>query len=81
MWHGADNAVPTNWALCNGSNGTPDLRNQFVVGRGGLYGAGSTGGEATTTLVEANLPSHTHSDGTLAAVSYTHLTLPTICSV
>ena len=72
MWHGADNAVPTNWALCNGSNGTPDLRNQFVVGRGGLYGAGSTGGEANTTLVEANLPSHTHSDGTLAASGGSH---------
>ena len=40
MWHGADNAVPANWRLCNGQFGTPDLRNQFVVGRGGLYGAG-----------------------------------------
>ena len=72
MWHGADNAVPTNWSLCDGSNGTPDLRNQFVVGRGGLYGAGSTGGEATKTLGTANLPSHTHTDGTLAASGGSH---------
>ena len=27
-------SVPSGWALCNGSNGTPDLRNRFVVGAG-----------------------------------------------
>jgi len=24
--------APTGWALCNGGNGTPDLRNRFIVG-------------------------------------------------
>ena len=72
MWSGADNAVPSNWALCNGSNGTPNLQDKFVVGRGGSYGQGQTGGEATKTLGTANLPSHTHTDGTLAATGGDH---------
>ena len=32
MWYGATNTVPSGWSLCNGNNGTPDLRNKFVVG-------------------------------------------------
>ena len=72
MWSGADNAVPANWALCNGSNGTPNLMDKFIVGRGNSYGQGQTGGEATKTLGTANLPSHTHTDGTLAASGGSH---------
>lgn len=34
MWSGAANAVPSGWALCNGQNGTPDLRSRFIVGAG-----------------------------------------------
>lgn len=32
MWSGTIATIPTGWALCNGSNGTPDLRNKFIVG-------------------------------------------------
>ena len=32
MWSGTIASIPTGWALCNGSNGTPDLRNTFVIG-------------------------------------------------
>ena len=32
MWSGSISNIPSGWALCNGSNGTPDLRNRFVVG-------------------------------------------------
>ena len=31
MWSGAISAIPTGWSLCDGSNGTPDLRNRFVL--------------------------------------------------
>lgn len=34
MWSGAVNQIPTGWALCNGQNGTPDLRARFIVGAG-----------------------------------------------
>lgn len=32
MWSGAIANIPTGWALCNGSNGTPDLRDRMVIG-------------------------------------------------
>jgi hypothetical protein len=35
LWSGTVGTIPANWALCNGSNGTPDLRNQFVIGASG----------------------------------------------
>lgn len=34
MWSGTIANIPTGWALCNGSNGTPDLRNRFIAGAG-----------------------------------------------
>jgi hypothetical protein len=48
------------WYLCNGQNGTPDLRDRFVVGSGGSYAVGATGGANSVTLTEAQMPSHTH---------------------
>ncbi len=32
IWHGTASNVPSGWAICNGSNGTPDLRSRFVYG-------------------------------------------------
>ena len=34
MWSGSSDKLNTysNWELCNGNNGTPDLRNQFIIG-------------------------------------------------
>jgi hypothetical protein len=61
LWAGALNTVPTGWALCNGANGTPDLRDRFVVGAGNTYQVNATGGAASVTLLSTNLPSHTHS--------------------
>lgn len=55
MWSGASNAIPTGYALCDGSNSTPDLRNRFVIGAGSTYAVGSTGGSADAINV-----SHTH---------------------
>ena len=55
IWSGAQNAIPTGWALCNGSNSTPDLRNRFVVGAGSSYSVGATGGYSDAINI-----SHTH---------------------
>ena len=60
MWYGNANAVPNGWALCNGSNGTPDLRNRFIIGAGSSYGLGATGGEVNHTLTYNEMPSHKH---------------------
>jgi microcystin-dependent protein len=63
LWSGS--TTPTGWALCNGSNGTPDLRDRFVVGAGSSYSVGDTGGNDNVSLSEANLPSHDHSSSGL----------------
>ena len=45
MWSGALDAIPAGWALCDGTQGTPDLSNRFILGVGAAdkY-MGSTGG-------------------------------------
>lgn len=60
MWSGAQSAIPTGWQLCDGSNGTPDLRNKFVIGAGGKYSVNQTGGEENVTLSLQNIPAHNH---------------------
>ncbi|MGP2527408.1 hypothetical protein ACTUHY_05515 [Acidaminococcus sp. LBK-2] len=47
--------VNREWHLCDGTNGTPDLRNRFIYGGTGTNN-GATGGEASHTLTEAELP-------------------------
>ena len=47
--------APSGWAICNGQNGTPDLRDRFVVGAGSAYSINNTGGSKDATLV-----SHSH---------------------
>ena len=44
MWAGAIVDIPSGYALCNGANGTPDLRGKFVVGAGNTYAVGANGG-------------------------------------
>lgn len=51
----------TSWRLCDGGDGTPDLRGRFVLGVSDGHSAGQTGGEATHTLTEAEMPAHKHS--------------------
>jgi hypothetical protein len=55
LWSGSVASIPSGWALCNGSNGTPDLRNRFVVGAGSTYAVAATGGSADAIVV-----AHTH---------------------
>jgi microcystin-dependent protein len=44
IWSGELANIPSGWVLCDGQNGTPDLRGRFVMGAGGSYAANSTGG-------------------------------------
>lgn len=55
MWSGAANAIPSGYALCDGTASTPDLRNKFVIGAGGTYAVDATGGSADAIVVD-----HTH---------------------
>jgi len=65
LWSGAIVDIPSGWALCDGNNGTPNLRNRFVVGAGATYAVDASGGNtiaqlAAVQLLETNLPAHTH---------------------
>lgn len=74
MWSGSTSTIPAGWALCNGSNGTPNLLNRFVVAAGGSYTVGATGGGDSFTIGTNNLPNHTHGitdPGHLHAVNIT----------
>ena len=47
MWSGREDNIPDGWALCDGKNGTPDLRGRFIMGANYSYPAGSVGGNTT----------------------------------
>ena len=49
MWSGSASTIPTGWTLCDGTNGTPNLTDRFVLGAGKTYQPGATGGTATAT--------------------------------
>ncbi len=57
MWSGSLDSIPAGWALCDGSNGTPDLSNRFVLGAGNEDYLGSTGGSRTH---RHRIPEHSH---------------------
>jgi hypothetical protein len=60
LWYGSIGSIPSGWYLCDGSNGTPDLRDRFIVGAGSTYSVAATGGSTTHTLTTSEMPSHTH---------------------
>ncbi len=70
IWTGA--AAPAGWALCDGQNGTPDLRGKFILGwhpGGGKHGKvpgnnynelWGSGGDQVHQLSIPEMPAHTH---------------------
>ena len=67
MWNGtiAEAEALSNWAICDGANGTPDLRDKFVLGVGSSSNAstatkGELGGSNTIQLSIDQMPSHNH---------------------
>jgi hypothetical protein len=63
MWSGTDNNVPTGWAYCDGTNGTPNLVSKFIRA-GASQGSGgsdtSSGSIGGTALTLDQIPPHTH---------------------
>jgi hypothetical protein len=63
MWSGTIASIPSGWFLCNGSNGTPDLRNRFVIGA-----SVDSGGQSVTTITGGN----TKTGGSKDAIVVSH---------
>ena len=75
MWSGSVASLPSGWAICDGTSGTPNLVGRFIVGSatdvGGTFDVGDTGGVdsnshahsgsvAGHTLTVGQIPSHRH---------------------
>ena len=85
LWSGSSGSIPAGWALCNGTNGTPDLRDKFVIGASLSYSVGGIGGNkdlvvpshthsatATSTFSGAALSAHSHTFAGSALATHTH---------
>ena len=59
-WYGKSSDIPEGFALCDGTKGTPDLRNRFLVGAGSNYALGDRGGEDQVTLTGTQIGNHYH---------------------
>jgi hypothetical protein len=71
VWVGLIANIPAGWQLTDGTNGTPDLRNRFIIGAGSTYAVNAVGGSANhihnitgttnaTALTVDQMPAHTH---------------------
>lgn len=67
MWSGTIATIPSGWALCNGSGGTPDLRNRFIIGA-----HSDDAGVAKTTITGS--PTQTGGSKDAIVVSHSHTT-------
>lgn len=57
-FHGT--AVPAGWAICDGTNGTPNLVGRFIRARATPATVGNAAGAAQVTLTTAHMPEHNH---------------------
>lgn len=62
-WYGNLANIPDGFALCDGKNGTPDLRDRFLVGAGNAYKLGGIGGENSVKLAATQIGNHYHAVG------------------
>jgi hypothetical protein len=74
MWNASIPDIPAGWHICDGTSGTPDLRDRFVLGAGGSHALGASGNLAETSgstsagtptinghsLTTAELATHNH---------------------
>ena len=49
-WYAKSGRIPDGWAICDGSNNTPDLRGKFLQGVSDMGDVGKSGGESSYTI-------------------------------
>jgi microcystin-dependent protein len=76
LYRGSIANIPEGWQLCDGTNGTDDLRGMFLVGydpnNPDYDEIGKTGGTPEVILTTAQMPSHQHEASTNSAGAHTH---------
>jgi hypothetical protein len=64
LWSGSSASIPAGYHACDGTNGTPDLRDKFVLGAGGSLA--TSGGATTSSSDSAGTPAITPTSLTVA---------------
>lgn len=72
MWSGKVADIPTGWRLCDGNNGTPNLKDRFIMGAVTDATINKTGGQNEVTLTVNQIPAHQHTGGTNSAGEHSH---------
>lgn len=75
-WYGNLANIPDGFALCDGKNGTPDLRDRFLVGAGNAYKLGDIGGENSVKLDATQIGNHYHAFGSYVSNNGWFIRLP-----
>jgi len=66
LWHGAIVDIPDEWRLCDGTGGTPDLQDRFIVGAGDSHAPDDVGGAVNH---EHDFVGNGHAHGTLGIIT------------
>lgn len=69
-WSGTVDDIPTGWHICDGNEGTRDLRDTFILGAGEKHPVGETGGSEEVTLTVEQLAKHNHRESIPALTAY-----------
>lgn len=73
-----ENLLKYGWAICDGSNGTPNLKDKFIKAVTSTSDVGATGGSSSVTLTTDNMPSHSHTATTTVNLTKSSDTEPTV---
>lgn len=73
IYRAYDSSVDLGWSLCDGTNGTPDMRDRFPAGAvDPNVNVGDTGGANEVSLTLAQGPTHNHTGTAISGGSHTH---------
>lgn len=77
LWSGSVASIPAGWLICDGTNGTPNLLNMFVIGAGtgsggSTYTPSATGGSASISATTNTAGAHNHGGADASAGSHNH---------
>ncbi|MCX5782379.1 MAG: hypothetical protein NT145_06715 [Elusimicrobia bacterium] len=73
MWSGLITDIPSGWHLCDGTGGTPDLTDRFILSvANSSENPGGTGGSHSITLAIGQLPAHSHPFTTNSPGGHSH---------